>query len=263
MSAMTESEAFRSAFPHIAAFKKAEIRTTFIASIKQWKEKKTKRTRRETKVWKRVPQAFGRGLVLFKNKLSKVRPKQDEELEELRAGFSAIAADENPNILDRDFVALFFEKLLGNPSAATTFAGRIEALQKEAVRRAEHPVLEEDDTYLTKAEQEEVKKSQSEVMTNIPLVKEYLTKTADHIKASPNGDPDEVERWKNEVIRIIDKVVEKLPTSRNLRDIENTKWIGIIDEINRHITFCHDSIVTRAEDPEWRNKIATIEAKIA
>lgn len=78
----------------------------------------------------------------------------------MRAGFSAIAADENPNILDREFVAHFFENLLGNPSVATTFAGRIEALQKEAVRRAEHPVHEEDTIHLTKAEKREIEQSQ-------------------------------------------------------------------------------------------------------
>lgn len=58
MSAMTESEAFRSAFPHIAEYNKAEIRATFMKSMQEWTEKKTKKARKETKIWKRVPQFF-------------------------------------------------------------------------------------------------------------------------------------------------------------------------------------------------------------
>lgn len=60
MLSMTESEAFRSAFPHIAAYNKAEIRAKFLESMQAWKEKKTKRTRKETKIWKRLPNAIGR-----------------------------------------------------------------------------------------------------------------------------------------------------------------------------------------------------------
>lgn len=107
-----------------------------------------------------------------------------------------------------------------------------------------------------------MEQSQSGVLGHIPLVKEYLEKTATHIKSSPNGEPDEVNEWVGEVNRILVKVVAQLPKNRNLRNEENEKWLALLQEINTHITFCHDSIVTRGKDPHWKGKLAVIEAKI-
>lgn len=85
---------------------------------------------------------------------------------------------------------------------------------------------------------------------------------AGHIKSSANGAPDEVDEWVAAVDTVLGKIADKIPKTRILRADEETKWLDLLNDINTHITFCHDSIANRNIDPQWKTRLATIEARI-
>lgn len=85
---------------------------------------------------------------------------------------------------------------------------------------------------------------------------------ANHIKSSPNGAPDEVDEWVAAVDKVLEKIADKIPKTRIMRADEETKWLDLLNDINTHITFCHDSIVKRSADSQWKMRLAAIEARI-